>query len=327
MRKLMALAAGALCLAWLLPGVCLAEVYTLNGQVVDIITPAYPEETHMTIMLWVNNPPASLLRETNIPQPTNVLGISEVPREPWLGLNTIVKIKVEPGEPFSGNQRSIRFISWSGTSSQAPSPQASGGASFQAVISEGGAPLTEAPMPSNGFCNRYTPHEGLAPLRISTPPGQHYLVKLVDMTTGLTVMDTFIYGGSSVLVRVPLGKFELRYASGQTWHGYHRLFGSETLYGKANYVFDFRMEANRLTGFSVALYPVAYTATWPPPRSGTASSSRALFRARPAGTERSGGVDSTTDVKKSQSIFTLDGWGNSRRFMQLQKFVEVLADL
>ena len=164
--------AGALCLAWLLPGVfARPEVYTLNGQVVDIITPAYPEETHMTIMLWVNNPPASLLRETNIPQPTNVLGISEVPREPWLGLNTIVKIKVEPGEPFSGNQRSIRFISWLGTSPQGPSPQASGGASFQAVISEGGAPLTEAPMPSNGFCNRYTPHEGLAPLRISTPPG------------------------------------------------------------------------------------------------------------------------------------------------------------
>ena len=34
-------------------------------------------------------------------------------------------------------------------------------------------------------------------------------------------------------LKVPLGTFEIRYASGKQWYGYNYLFGDDTSYSKA----------------------------------------------------------------------------------------------
>ncbi len=93
----------------------------------------------------------------------------------------------------------------------------------------------------------------VAPLQIVTKPGLDYYVKLVDLRTGLDAVGVYVSGGRATEVEVPLGSYEMRYAAGQTWYGLATLFGSKTVYAKADSRFDFRMENGGYSGYTVEL--------------------------------------------------------------------------
>jgi len=69
-------------------------------------------------------------------------------------------------------------------------------------------------------------------------------------------MMIFVRGGESIKTKVPLGEYEITYASGKIWYGYENLFGSETHYSKADEKFSFEKIDNKISGYTITLYPV-----------------------------------------------------------------------
>lgn len=115
----------------------------------------------------------------------------------------------------------------------------------------------EQAVPYSGAVRTWTTDERVAPFEIKAAQGSHYLLKLVDAYTYSPVMTVFARSGTTVEVKVPLGTYEVRYASGETWYGYEYLFGPETSYSKADKTFTFEVEGNQISGFTITLYKVA----------------------------------------------------------------------
>jgi len=109
------------------------------------------------------------------------------------------------------------------------------------------------PLPSNGTWWRYTSEELIAPLRISVSEGQHYYVKLTDALTGETILTVFIRSGRTIEVEVPTGRYDLKYAIGDTWYGQEYLFGPETEYMKADDTLNFEIIGNQVRGHRIEL--------------------------------------------------------------------------
>ncbi len=116
---------------------------------------------------------------------------------------------------------------------------------------------TEQSLPYNGEIRDYSYSEKIAPLNIKTSYGANYLVKLKDAYNKETIMTIFIIGGNEITVNVPLGSFEITYASGNKWYGYDYLFGKETSYSKANEIFNFRNTGYQISGYTISLYRVS----------------------------------------------------------------------
>jgi len=91
----------------------------------------------------------------------------------------------------------------------------------------------------------------LSPLAIKTHSGNDYYVKLIK--NGLLVMTMYIQGGQYFETKVPLGTYELRYAAGRTWYGTKYHFGPDTLYSKAEELFEFRSDGSNFTGYTIEL--------------------------------------------------------------------------
>jgi len=116
----------------------------------------------------------------------------------------------------------------------------------------------EQALPYSGAIRTWTTAERVAPFEIKAAQGSHYLLKLVDAYSGAPVMTVFVRSGTTVEVEVPLGTYEVRYASGDTWYGYEYLFGPETSYSKADKTFTFEVVGNQISGFTITLYKVAH---------------------------------------------------------------------
>ena len=112
------------------------------------------------------------------------------------------------------------------------------------------------PIPPNGEVVKYTRAPSLAPFQIKSSPGSNYLIKISDFDTTQPVMTIFVRGGEHFTVKVPLGQFTIKYASGDTWYGYNYFFGPETVYNKANSSFTFTRESDGYSGYTITLYKV-----------------------------------------------------------------------
>ena len=112
------------------------------------------------------------------------------------------------------------------------------------------------PLPRNGEIQTSTRAASVAPLEIRSAVGTNYLVKLVEVASGRAVMSIFVWGGSVINVKAPLGDYIVKYAAGDEWYGYRYLFGPETSYSQAETIFSFRQDGTRLTGYSITLYKV-----------------------------------------------------------------------
>jgi hypothetical protein len=112
--------------------------------------------------------------------------------------------------------------------------------------------------PRTGVLRNYEfSSDNAAPLEIRTATGASYYVKLADATTGDPIQTFFIRGGQTLVAKVPLGKFVLKYATGRAWCGESRLFGPETQFHKADVVLEFeRLDTDggyTLTGHTIEL--------------------------------------------------------------------------
>lgn len=98
---------------------------------------------------------------------------------------------------------------------------------------------TSSEFPPHETVEFLTDQPGRAPFKIQTEARSNFLLKLVDAQTRKDVMRMFIVGGQEANFWVPVGEYELVYASGQNWYGNELLFGPETQYAKADTVSRF----------------------------------------------------------------------------------------
>jgi hypothetical protein len=97
------------------------------------------------------------------------------------------------------------------------------------------------------------PSSQTAPLDIRTPVGSNYYVKLSEPYSRQIVLTAYIEGGRTLSAEVPLGHFQLHYATGSQWYGAAYLFGRNTSYFKAEKTFDFQIQGNEIRGYTVEL--------------------------------------------------------------------------
>jgi hypothetical protein len=114
----------------------------------------------------------------------------------------------------------------------------------------------EYALPENSWSQLYTSERQVARFKVSAPEGTHYWVKLVDATTSAPAIAMFVRGGTTAEVKVPVGTYVIKYASGKNWYGTTYLFGPDTAYGKADQTMRFWIEGNIVHGHSMTLYKV-----------------------------------------------------------------------
>lgn len=93
----------------------------------------------------------------------------------------------------------------------------------------------------------------LAPLKIITEAGADYVLKFSRVGKADSDIWIYIRGGEEFEMRAPLGVFELRYATGENWSGYDRLFGSNTAYQMADRSFEFSRSTQGYAGHTIRL--------------------------------------------------------------------------
>jgi hypothetical protein len=119
------------------------------------------------------------------------------------------------------------------------------------------APLFTQPaqaLPQTG-ANNASFGSGVAPLNIKTSSagGYHYFVKIVNVSSGQELGSYFIRSGETLDINVPIGTYEIRYATGKIWYGPAYLFGPETSYSKADSLFTFNFDGYQYKGYTVEL--------------------------------------------------------------------------
>lgn len=114
------------------------------------------------------------------------------------------------------------------------------------------------PLPNNGIIIPYF-EKGVAPLKLSTRHiNQHHYIKLVNLLDDKDILTAFVRGATTLEIEVPLGRYELRYTVGETWFGENFLFGPNTIFGKANKIFEFKQHGDKVSGYSVELFLQPY---------------------------------------------------------------------
>lgn len=115
--------------------------------------------------------------------------------------------------------------------------------------------LTPVPI-QQGIQRVYVNAERIAPFRITTSPGaDNYFIKLVDSVTGSPVMTMYVKGGTTYETKVPVGSYQVHYATGQTWYGARHLFGPATAYSETEGNFTFSIQGNQVQGNEIELVP------------------------------------------------------------------------
>lgn len=112
------------------------------------------------------------------------------------------------------------------------------------------------PISGSLFCENTYAGDRIAPLTVDAsgqPSGIGFYVKLRFPKSKTPVLAFFVRGGSKVDIDVPLGLFELVYASGTDWYGGEHLFGPDTQYFLADEQFDFYEEDGYINGWTVTL--------------------------------------------------------------------------
>lgn len=115
----------------------------------------------------------------------------------------------------------------------------------------------EQTLPQSGEIIYNGTSELVAPFEVRPSIGSNYLVKLYSSITNREVISVFVRGGERTRINVPLGSYQVKYASGDKWYGYEYLFGLSTNYSRAKEVFRFDFDGTQYTGYTITLYQVA----------------------------------------------------------------------
>lgn len=78
-------------------------------------------------------------------------------------------------------------------------------------------------------------------------------MKLIRTSDGAEVMSIFIRAGQTVELGVPVGSYNAKIASGQTWYGDSIRFGPNTSYTTLDTVLHFSIQGSQLLGNELTL--------------------------------------------------------------------------
>lgn len=177
-----------------------------------------------------------------------------------LSINSYSKDRDYPSRPSSYSRSPAGYFSED--AGNFPKNLVSGGNSISSTNSRpdvGRFFIFDEPLvdtPATGEVRRLNSETGIAPLEISSSSGADYVVKLTDADSGADALTIFVHGGQTEKVDVPLGKYIVKYASGEKWYGYKHLFGPSTHYSKADQTFTFSKSGYQVNGYSITLYKV-----------------------------------------------------------------------
>jgi hypothetical protein len=97
--------------------------------------------------------------------------------------------------------------------------------------------------------------QGYAPLEIRTRSAEsNYYIKLISIDSGYTIMTAFIRSGQTLSITVPLGTYDIRYATGKLWYGETELFGEKTSRNRADDTFVFERTHSGYRGHTIELF-------------------------------------------------------------------------
>ncbi|WP_222869568.1 hypothetical protein ROLI_000840 [Roseobacter fucihabitans] len=100
------------------------------------------------------------------------------------------------------------------------------GVCFGLVVLPAAARSQETAEPRAGLMWHHSGLPAVFPLQLRTPPGSDYYVRLFEPETDRAVLAAFMKGGSFFRVLVPPGRYDLRFAWGETWIDERELFGA-----------------------------------------------------------------------------------------------------
>ncbi len=122
------------------------------------------------------------------------------------------------------------------------------------TFSEPDRVLTPVPV-QNGQIIQFPLTEALAPLGVTTPSGENCYVYLSSLDgTPSNNMGFYVAADRFAEVSVPLGLYEIYYATGETWYGPEDLFGEETRRYQCEGTFDFYNDGEYYQGWTLELY-------------------------------------------------------------------------
>lgn len=108
--------------------------------------------------------------------------------------------------------------------------------------------------PRNGALLEPPKTQTLALLSIKTPTGpEDYYIKLTRPGSKKAVIGFYMYGGSTREFEVPLGRYELKYATGTNWLNTQCRFVKEIATSKAETILKFEQSARGFYGHSIEL--------------------------------------------------------------------------
>ena len=122
-------------------------------------------------------------------------------------------------------------------------PPSSGSEENKIFMNELRYAAEDAGKPSKGYRNVAGFAKNLCthgvPLTVNTDGSASFLIRFFDINRRQIAMDYFIPIGQSAHFQVPIGNYEVRYVSGDTWYGDEFLFGPGSRYSKADRILTF----------------------------------------------------------------------------------------
>lgn len=112
-------------------------------------------------------------------------------------------------------------------------------------------------MPPSGVLQINTEAEQIAPFKINADTSGCYYLKMIGTSNGQAVLTVFLRAGESVLIDVPLGEFEIHYATGHTWFGEIHHFGQAARCFKLDTNLRFFVDGETIAGHELTLYGVS----------------------------------------------------------------------
>lgn len=140
-------------------------------------------------------------------------------------------------------------------------------------------PSKSVPEPNNGYIFEFLDMEGVAPFSVETAGTGGYYIVLdpLELTIPSSASDDlrerydlwaeaqeeldnyiifYVRAGYDVEIDVPLGEYEVYYATGDQWCGEDELFGSYTAYYKCDELFEFTETDDSYLGWTLQLEAV-----------------------------------------------------------------------
>lgn len=110
--------------------------------------------------------------------------------------------------------------------------------------------------PPTGIYQLYTADQFVAPFQIiNHKDNKIYLLKFTNIENETTAFTIFLNKNENLDIKVPLGIYEISYASGDTWYGDIELFGTSTNYQKYDETYNFYINSQGYQGYYIDMEP------------------------------------------------------------------------